>query len=141
MESSLFWWKLADFGLDVFHSVFILFIVFGWVFYKARKAHLIALISVLLSWIGLGYWYGWGYCILTDYHWAIKKHLGENELPSSFIAYAYEKIFGVLLSDATVEVLAYGLLILSIVMSLTLNFRDKCKSKSFRFCKKEQLGS
>lgn len=42
--------------------------------------------------MGLGYFYGWGYCLLTDWHWEIKRKLGEVDLPSSFVSYSLDKM-------------------------------------------------
>lgn len=128
----MFWWKVADIGLNVLHTFVLFFVCFGWTSKKIRKYHLIVLGLVLLSWIGLGYWYGFGYCVLTDVHWKIKNTLGETDLPSSFIAYFSDKVFHVKLSDDVVGWLAYGLLGLSVLMSVFLNIRD-------RKCKKPQL--
>lgn len=37
----------------------------------------------------MGYWFGWGYCFLTDVHWDIKRALGEENLPASFVSYIF----------------------------------------------------
>jgi len=45
---------------------------------KTRKANLILLLLTGLSWFGLGIFYGWGYCPLTDWHWKVLRELGET---------------------------------------------------------------
>jgi hypothetical protein len=45
-----------------------------------------------LSWIGLGALFGFGYCVLTDAQWAVKRALGQVELPNSFLVYAAEAL-------------------------------------------------
>ena len=45
----------------------------------------------MFSWVGLGFWFGWGYCFLTDLHWYIKVKNGEALLPGSYITYLLEK--------------------------------------------------
>ena len=129
LDFSIFCMKLLDFSLDIFHTLLILFVLFAWVFKKTRRLHPLVLSAVLFSWLALGYFYGWGYCILTDWHWSLKRHLGETNLPSSFIGYVYEKFLDVRLSDETVNVLAYSLLLVSIVMSALLNIRDLSRRK------------
>lgn len=95
----------------------------GWIFPKTRRAHLLLLGLILISWIGLGYWYGFGYCVLTDVHWSIKQHLGQTDLPPSFIAYILEIMTGYKFGPQFVDPLSYVLLLLSIVMSILLNIR------------------
>lgn len=36
-----------------------------------------------------------GYCPLTDWHWDVKRELGEANLPASFIKYQVDQIFDV----------------------------------------------
>lgn len=125
MAESLLWLHVGDIGLNIFHTVFILFIMFGWMSKKTLRSHAIALFCVLISWLGIGYWYGFGYCFLTDWHWSIKQQLGETDLPPSFIAYFLDRVLGLSISNSTVNTLAYGFLILSIVMSTILNLKSK----------------
>lgn len=108
--------------------------MFAWIPIRTRVYHLGALALVLFSWIALGYWFGFGYCVLTDWHWTIKKHLGETDLPSSFIAYALKHFFGISLSDYAIAVIAYAILGGSLVMSIALNIRDYYeKRKKLKF--------
>lgn len=130
LEGSSILWHVGDIGLNILHSGLILFVMLAWIPSKTRRAHLIALFLVLFSWIALGYWYGFGYCVLTDWHWAIKKHLGETDLPTSFIGYVVQKLFGTALSDAAVAWIAYGVLVVSLVMSVVLNIRDTIKGRT-----------
>jgi hypothetical protein len=46
------------------------------------------------SWLVLGYFYGLGYCFLTDWHWQVKRALGVRRLPGSFIKYAADFVTG-----------------------------------------------
>lgn len=135
------WWKIGDISLDVLHTSLLCFVILGWIFKGTRRAHITLLALILVSWIGLGYlsmiygWgtdesRGWGYCLLTDVHWNIKTNLGETELPSSFIAYFFEKSLQVHLSTEVVNTLSYGLLLISLVMSIFLNMLDYKAKKS-----------
>ena len=81
------WLKLADIVLIIFHVLLILFIVFGWIPKKTRKAHFFVAIIVALCCFVLGIFFGFGYCPLTDLQWRIKLKLQEEELPFSFIKY------------------------------------------------------
>lgn len=129
LEISLIWWKIADVSLDILHTLLLFFISWGWVFNKTRKAHIVGFCLVIFSWIGLGFWRGWGYCLLTDVHWTIKKHLGQSDLPASFISYFFQKTLNLHLPDSEINTLSYVILIMAIVMSVTLNIRDKLKTK------------
>jgi hypothetical protein len=124
------WWRIGDIGFEILHTSLLCFVVFGWLFKRTRRAHIILLAFILISWIGLGYWYGWGYCLLTDVHWDIKTNLGESELPSSFIAYVFKKVLRVHLSTEVVDTLSYGLLLISLVMSIFLNVLDYKRKNS-----------
>ena len=48
----------------------------------------------LFSWFGLGWFYGFGYCPSTDWHWQIKEAMGETGLPNSFIKYYMDRLTG-----------------------------------------------
>ncbi|MCS7205788.1 MAG: DUF2784 domain-containing protein [Leptospiraceae bacterium] len=92
MESkSLLVWFVLDFVLEVFHLSLVLFNLFGWIFPRLRLAHFVSLNLVFLSWVGLGYFYGWGYCPITDYHWYVKAQKGEVNLPYSYIDYTLQR--------------------------------------------------
>jgi hypothetical protein len=83
-----------DIFLTILHIGFTLFNLLGWIWQRTRKLHLLTISLTAASWFILGIWYGWGYCILTDWQWTIKEKLGEKELPSSFITYFANKITG-----------------------------------------------
>ena len=51
---------------------------FQWFLFAALASVIIG--SVL---VGLGAVYGWGYCPCTDWHWDVKRRLGETGLPRS----------------------------------------------------------
>ncbi len=78
----------------------------------------------MISWFVLGIWKGWGYCILTDWEWDIKRELGETQLPSSFTAYLANNIFGLGWSRALVDSLTLAGLIVAIIGAAVMNFRD-----------------
>ena len=106
--------------LDVFffllHSLLMVFVLTGWAMKRTRKAHLVLLGLTMLSWLGLGPWYGFGYCPFTDWHWQVKRKLGEYELPSSYVKYYLDSSTGLdwdaFLID--VSVAGFGLAALSL---------------------------
>jgi hypothetical protein len=121
--------------LDIFftiaHLVLTLFNLTGWIWKRTRKAHLITLGLTLVSWFVFGFWYGWGYCFLTDWHWQVKEKLGEKNLPASFIKYFADKISGKNFDPSFVDNITLGCLLFAIVAALYMNFfASKRKSQS-----------
>ena len=106
----------------ILHIVITLFNVVGWIFPKTRKLHLITIGLTFGSWFILGFWYGFGYCFLTDWHWDVKKKLGETDLPSSFIKYFADKITGKDISATLVNNVTLIVFILTIILTIYYNF-------------------
>ena len=48
----------------------------------------------MLSWFGVGLVYGIGYCPCTDWHWEVKRRLGEVGLPQSYVKYDVDAVLG-----------------------------------------------
>lgn len=105
-----------------------IFVIVAWAFKKTRKVHLLSVFLIVFSWVGLGIWFGWGYCFVTDLHWGIKHQLGEVNLPNSYIAYFIEQCLGVTLSDLQINVLSVAVLIAVVILSVILNIRDWTKT-------------
>ena len=120
--------KTFDIFFELIHILVILFSLIGWVFPKSRRLHRYHLAIILISWLGLGYFYGFGYCFLTDWHWQIKAEMGVLNLPSSYITYLLEKINLNMFSEKTVEYATALILLLSIFANLYLSYKDH-KSK------------
>lgn len=84
----------ADYLLTFLHAGLVLFAMTGWAFEKTRSFHFWTLLTILFAWLVLGYWVGTiGYCPITDLHWDIKRALGEQKLPNSFIKYLLDGLF------------------------------------------------
>ena len=83
--------------LDLFFTFFHIFIItinlFAWVNPKLYFLHFFTTCLTAFSWFILGIFYGWGYCFLTDWHWHIKKQLGETKIPNDFISYILNRMF------------------------------------------------
>ncbi len=87
----------------VFHTVFILFVLFGWVWKKARRVHLAAVGMTAFSWFGLGLFHGFGYCFCTDWHWNVRYRLGLPEMPQSYVKFLILTLTGWDLNDGLVD--------------------------------------
>jgi len=119
--------------LDVFYTIVHLaitgFNLLGWIWPKTRKAHLITAGITLVCWFGLGIWYGFGYCPVTDWQWEVKRKLGETHLPDSFIKYFADKITGQDFDPQLVNQLTLWLFIVAIGLSVYFNFFKRGRNK------------
>ena len=111
-----------DILFTILHLVIIFFNLFGWIWKKTRKVHLVVVALTIASWLILGIWYGLGYCFLTDWHWSIKEKLGETNLPNSFIKYIADKVTGMNLHAGTVDSITLITFVLIVIITLYINF-------------------
>lgn len=89
--------NITDTSLTIFHDAFTIWNLIGWIFSGLpRKIHFIGIHLTLFSWVVLGYFYGLGYCIITDVHYSIKYCMGQTHLPPSYIQLRIQDIFGLL---------------------------------------------
>ncbi len=123
------WFEFLDIFFFVFHLALVVFNLFGWIWKKTRFWNLIALLLTLASWFLLGLFYGIGYCPLTEWHWQILRELGETGLPSSYINYLIFRITGQTLPARLVDNITVIAAFIAFVLSLTLNIRDRARSK------------
>lgn len=112
-----------DLTLFAIHVSVISFNLFGWIRPSWRKAHLAVVLLTLSSWFILGFWYGFGYCFLTDWEWDIKRSLGETNLPHSFITYLTNNLLGLNMAATTVDVITVAAFVPAVVISIYLNVR------------------
>ena len=119
--------QLADIFFTILHLVIIGFNLFGWIFYKTRKAHFITIFLTAISWFVLGIWFGVGYCPITDWQWQVKQKLGEQNLPNSFIKYYGEKMTGSRLDTAFVDIVTLTAFLLAATLSIYFRFFSKKK--------------
>lgn len=117
-----FWLHFLNVFFYIFHTVLILFNLFGWLHPNTRKLHLYSLLITLFSWGVLGIWYGFGYCLLTDWHYQVLRELGETGMPSSYIAFLVEKLTGWLPDGDLVNTLTLVLTAVALVCSVWVNF-------------------
>lgn len=112
----------------VFHSILILFNLFGWIWKKTRRLNLLTLLITGFSWIGLGLFYGLGYCFLTDLHWRVLEKLGESNISDSYIQYLFNRILGLQISAYFADYLTVILFFIALIMSIYFNLRNKFKA-------------
>ncbi len=122
--------KTGDIFFFAFHIGLILFNLLAWIFRRTRKLNLITLCLTALSWFGLGIFYGWGYCFLTDWHWQIREKLGYAVTSNSYIHFLIQKILGVNLMENIVDALTLILFLTALLISIFVNIRDYRKTVS-----------
>ncbi|HEX6333464.1 MAG TPA: DUF2784 family protein, partial [Flavisolibacter sp.] len=76
------------------------------------------------SWFLLGIWYGWGYCVCTDWHWDVREQLGYRDQQRSYIHFLLLKVTGINFNEQLVETATLIGFIISLIMSAWLNIRD-----------------
>jgi len=117
--------KLLDFFFIAFHSLLILFNLFGWIIRKTRILNLVTLSLTGISWFVLGIFYGIGYCPLTDWHFSILKKMGETDLPDSYISYLLMRFTGIRFRESAIDRLTLTLFLGAILISVFINIRQK----------------
>lgn len=123
-ESSL---RLLDVLLYAAHLLVIGFNLLGWIWRKTRPWHLLVAALTAVSWFILGFWYGFGYCFITDWQWQVKKQLGTRGLPASFVEHFLNDVLGFSFSTQLVDALTGGLFALAVLLSVVLYVRDRRK--------------
>jgi hypothetical protein len=83
---------LVDVLFHVVHLSFIIINLTFWISFRTLRLAQLTLLLTLISWVGFGFVYGFGYCFLTDWHWTVKEHLGETNLPMSYIKYVLDEV-------------------------------------------------
>lgn len=114
----------------VFHSSVIVFNVLGWAWKKTRRANLAALLLTAGSWVVLGFWKGFGYCPSTDWHWHVRRQLGKDDMPRSYMKFLADAVLGWDVPAAWVDAATVAGLLLALAVSAYLNVRDWRRRKS-----------
>jgi hypothetical protein len=121
-----------DLFFTVFHTAVMAVIVFGWIPRRTRRLTLVLQGLTVFSWVGLGPFYGFGYCPLTDWHFRVLTALGERGLPRSYTAYLAERLTGYLPPDGVATVVTVGALGIALGASLGLYWRERNAARDSR---------
>lgn len=119
------WYQFLNIFFFVFHTLFTLFNITGWLFRVTRKWNLVTLLLTAFSWFVLGIWYGWGYCFCTDWHWQVRERLDYHDQQNSYIHFLLLQLTGINFNETLVNNVTLIVFIISVVMSVWLNIRDK----------------
>ncbi|HOP64963.1 MAG TPA: DUF2784 domain-containing protein [Spirochaetota bacterium] len=117
-------YTFLDWFFIVFHTTWTIFNLTGWWWRRTRKIHLITTGLTAFSWFVCGWFYGWGYCICTDWHWQVRDILGKENSSYSFIHYAIRGVTGLNPDPFAVDILVLTAFLITSVLSITLNIID-----------------
>lgn len=119
------WYQFLNVFFFVFHSLFTLFNIVGWAFGKTRKLHLATILLTAFSWFVLGIWYGWGYCVCTDWHWQAREVLGYQDRSGSYIHFLLLHLTGMDFNKQLVDTVTICIFLLTAALSIGLNIHDR----------------
>ncbi len=102
--------RLLDHLFFAFHTLLIAFNMTGWAWRRTRLAHAVVLGLTFFSWFAMGAFRGWGYCLCTDWHFQLRRHLGDPVPESSFIQLFARQALGLHVGKQTCDRLAAGVL-------------------------------
>ena len=115
--------KIIDVFFIGFHTILILFNVFGWLVPRWRFANFISLSLTAFSWFLLGIWFGWGYCVCTDWHWQIREMLGYQNTSSSYIHFLILELTNIDIPAKLVDTYTAIVFVTVFLISIYLNLR------------------
>ena len=121
--------EFLDVFFVVFHSALMAFNLFGWIPKRTRRLHLLVSGLTWLSWLGLGLFFGFGYCPCTDWHWDVKRALGERHLPASYVKYYADALTGMDWDGNLVNRIVTGLGAAALVISIYVNFPPRSREQ------------
>ncbi len=125
-------YQCMDIFFVVFHSLVIVFNLFGWIWKKTRMANLILLLLTASSWLFLGWIVGvMGYCPLTDWHFRVLEKMGKTGLPGSYVKYLADRLSGLEFSAVVVDRITLIAFLAALVCSLFFTARDRIKFKRY----------
>lgn len=125
-----FVYQILDWFFTIFHTLLIIFNLTGWMWRCTRKWNLLTLLATAGSWIFLGFFYGFGYCPFTDWHFSILYELGERGLPASYVQYLIKRVLNVPVSASLADAITVAGLVLALIISVYMNVKDRQSSKA-----------
>jgi len=118
----------------IFHVIHISVITINltfWMSFKTLRIAQVTLILTVFSWVGFGFYYGFGYCFLTDWHWQLKESAGETDLPYSYIKLVLDYITGRDIDPVLIDRFTILALIISLLGCAVQSVRAWKKKKVF----------
>src|SRR5690606_17947752 len=97
-----------------------------------RKLHLFSMAAIVVSWFGLGIFYGWGYCFLTDWHYDVRRKLDLVVDSSSYLHFLLKRLNMDWWPESTTNWLTGFIFGILLVLSILLNLQDYLKKKKHK---------
>ena len=115
-----------NFVLHAIHQILIVFSLVGWIFCETRMLNLIVLLLILFSWYGLGTILRkgdlWGYCVITDIQWQIRKELGLDRRSGGYVKYLADSLLGGDFDETRADKWAVAIILDCTLASVSTNF-------------------
>jgi hypothetical protein len=111
-------------GFFVLHTAWIALTCLGWIWRRTRAWQLAAVSATALSWVALGFWYGWGYCPFTDWHWHVRARLGYRD-PPSYVQLLIRELTGADIGARAADTLAVVALGVAALLGIVMTMRDR----------------
>lgn len=114
---------LLNIVFHLLHLFTIFFCTFGWIYEPFRLANLLLLLAVAFSWFVLGHLTGngYGYCLLTDLQWKLKKSMNRPPATDSYVKFMADMVSGRDNDPALVDRATSVTFFASLAISLLLN--------------------
>lgn len=113
----------------VAHTALVGFNSLGWMAQKTRRATLVCQALTLLAWTLPAPWLGFGYCWCTDAHWQIRRQMGIENDPNSFIALLFRDVLRMEVDPQTTFLITAAVAFVSAVGAVSLSIRDARRRK------------
>jgi hypothetical protein len=120
--------EALDLTFFVFHTSWIALTSLGWIWRRTRPLQLACVALTTVSWVGLGPWFGWGYCPCTDWHWQVRERLGFHD-PPSYVQLLIRVLTGFDPGGPAADAIAVATLAVAAVLGATLAIRDRARSR------------
>jgi hypothetical protein len=109
----------------VFHTALIVINLVGWVWAPTRRLHFICVAATLFSWGVMGVFYGFGYCLCTDWHFQVRRSLGLPVFGHTYLQLMSQVFLGIEMSQAMSNLLAGGGLLFILTAMATVWIRQR----------------
>jgi hypothetical protein len=109
----------------LFHAVWMLFNMVGWVWRRTRPLHRVTMGLTAFSWFVLGIRYGLGYCICTHWHWRVREQLGYVDPERSYTQLLIRSVTGLRISDVASQWLTGGIFAVAAVLAIGFAISDR----------------
>lgn len=117
--------KILNLALHGTHLFVIVFSVTGWIFPVTRLTNLILILMILTSWYVIGPILGkplaYGYCLITDLQWRLRRRMGLEVPPWGYIKFLLDAIAKRNFDEGTVNRMTVLALFMSFFASIITN--------------------